>query len=389
MGPEARDWEDWMTRRRILVCLDSLAAGGAERQTVQLVRGLNRERFKVQVVCLHGPRMHQSRHFVGDLQADAFVVRELDRYWNRSELIPSLFAIRRCIQDFQPDLVHSVSHHCNHLTRFVRLLAGHRFRLLTAIRTDYNTRQLRNERLEQWLSTAIVCNSPSMEVKLRESAGIGAKRLSYIPNGLDVKRFSENPDPGLRSRLAPGIRRVGVMLARITEQKSPDLLAKAVGELRRRGQLPEDVRLWIVGEQESAEVQMRLEKVIQQHDLKNCIQQFPPTQQPEAYLHAADFSILASLWEGTPNSVLESLAAGKPALVSKGANACGLIQPGREGWEVRTGDTEDLADRLREILQLPDPTIAAMKEPCQQKAREFDLPTMVCRYESLYEDLLR
>lgn len=377
-----------MTVQRILVCLDSLAAGGAERQTVELVKRLDRRQFLPRVVTLHGPRMNQSRHFVPELLEAGIEVTELDRRWERSELLGSLWAIRRCLRDFRPHLVHSVSHHCNHLTRFARLFSGHSFRLLTAIRTEYDTRQLRNERLEQRLSTFVVCNSPSMAEKLSRAAGIPSRRLRYIPNGLDVARFATSPDPGLRTRTAPGKRRIGLMLARITEQKAPDLLAEAVADLQRRGRLPADVEFWIVGERESLEVQARLDAAVHSGDVKSWVRQFPPTSQPAAFLHAADFSLLASRWEGTPNSVLESLAAGRPALVSEGANTSGLIRSEVEGWIVPTGDAGALSRAIEKVLNLPQEVLEGMAEACRRRAGEFNMTTMVRRYEELYRELL-
>lgn len=377
-----------MTVQRILVCLDSLAAGGAERQTVELVKRLDRRQFLPRVVSLHGPQSGQSRHFVPELQAAGIEVTELDRRWQRSELPGSLWAIRRCIRDFRPHLVHSVSHHCNHLTRFARLCSGHSFRLLTAIRTEYDARQLRNEGLEQRLSSFVVCNSPSMAEKLNSVAGIPRHRLRYIPNGLDVVRFATNPDPGLRDRTAPGRRRIGLMLARITEQKAPDLLAGAVADLRRRGALPPGVEFWIVGERESAEVQTRLDDAVRAGGVEEWVRQFPATTQPAAVLHAADFSVLASRWEGTPNSVLESLAAGRPALVSEGANTSGLIRPAVEGWIVPTGDVAALSRGIEQVLAMPPEALLGMAEACRRRAAEFDMPTMVRRYEELYRELL-
>lgn len=377
-----------MKPARILVFIDSLAAGGAERQTVELVTRLDRSRFLPAVVSLHGPRMHQSRHFVQRLLDSGITVVELDRRWSPSELPSSLLGILRCLREFRPDLVHSVSHHCNHLTRVARLLWPGRFRLLTAIRTAYDARQLRNERLEQWLSSFVVCNSPDMAVKLRSSVGVRDSRLRYIPNGLDTARFGSNPDPGLRSRLAPGVERVGVMLARITHQKSPDLLARAVGRLEWAGLFRPGHQIWIVGEPECPIVQSRLDDAIKGGGLDGRIRIFPQTLDPAAFLHAADFSVLASLWEGTPNAALESLAAGKPVLISEKANASGLIRDAIEGWSVPTGDEEALAEKLRSVLDMPLSNIRAMATACRSKAAEFDMPLMVRRYEELYTSML-
>ena len=377
-----------MKPARILVFIDSLAAGGAERQTVELVTRLDRTRFLPRVVSLHGPRMNQSRHFVQRLLDSGIEVVELDRRWSASEIPSSVLGVLRCIRSFGPDLVHSVSHHCNHLTRFTRLLLPGRFRLLTAIRTAYNSRQIRNERLEQRLSSFIVCNSPDMELRLRKEAGIGESRLGYIPNGLDTARFASNPDPGLRSRLAPDAERVGVMLARITLQKSPDLLARAVARLRQEGSLNPRHQIWIVGEPECLLVQSRLDAAIRGSGLEGQVRVFPQTKDPAAFLHAAEFTVLASLWEGTPNAALESLAAGKPVLISDKANASGLIRDSLEGWTVATGDEAALAGRLRSVLSLSRTNLGSMASACRSRASEFDMSLMIRRYEELYSRLL-
>ena len=377
-----------MNPLRLLVCIDSLAAGGAQRQTVQLLTRLDRSRFEPRVVSLHGSRMSLSRHFVPDLEAAGLPVRELDRRWHWSELPGSLRDLQRERRAFRPHLIHSISHHCNHLTRALRLLPGPPFRLLTAIRTEYNRRQLRNERLEQWLSDRVVCNSPAMEVRLREQARIPPARLRYIPNGLDVSQFATSPDPGLRERLSPGQRRVGLMMARITEQKAPHLLPEALGLLRLQGRLPSDVVFWIVGEPDSPVVMERLTASIRRHDLERQVLVLPPSSGPAAFYHAADFTVLTSLWEGTPNVVLESLAAGRPALISEAANACGLIRASTEGWVVANADGSALADALASILSLDDRALEHFGPACRARASEFGLPAMVSRYAALYEELV-
>jgi glycosyltransferase involved in cell wall biosynthesis len=116
---------------------------------------------------------------------------------------------------------------------------------------------------------------------------------------------------------------------------------------------------------------------------------FPATPQPAAFLHASDFTVLASLWEGTPNSVLESLAVGKPALVSVAANESGLIKPGVTGWEVATGDVSSLALGLERALRLSDDHLAAMAPACRVRAADFAMPTMIACYESLYDELVQ
>jgi len=355
---------------------------------VELITRLPRDRYEPHVLCLHGARTGVSRHFGPDLERAGVPVTDLDLRWTPEEAAVGILRIIRCVWRLRPALVHSVNHHANHLTRLARPFLPLRTRLITAVRTDYTRRQLFYERCEQRLAHRIVCNSPHMERKLRERAGVPNPKLVCIPNGIDVARFAANPDPGLRARLAPGARRLAVMMARITEQKSPHLLAHALATLKARGALDPTTQVWVVGERDSRSVQQQLDAAIESGKLTGTLFQHPPTEAPEAFYHAADFTILASLWEGLPNAVLESFAAGRPALVSEAANASGLVEDGVTGWVVRTGDVAHLAERLAEILALPDAAWIVLQAACRRRAGDFSMEAMVRRYEALYDETL-
>lgn len=372
----------------ILYCTDSLAAGGAERQTVELITRLDRREFAPRVFCLHGGERGDEPHFVETLRR-ADVPVELGRLpWRAGNIPRSLLRIVGVVRRHRPAVVHAISHHCNHLVRLGRWLMPRRVRVLTAIRTDYSPRQLFYERLEHRFSDCVVTNNPQMLVKLREQARIPATRLIHIPNGLNLERFAANSDPGLRVRLAPAARRLGVMMARITLQKSPYLLADAVGFLKAQGRLPQDVQFWLVGEADGSDQLSRLNESIRRHGLESQCRQFEATAQPEAFYHAADFTVLASLWEGVPNAVLESFAAGRPAIVSEAANACGLVRHGVTGWVVPTSNVEELARAIAHALSLSAAELESMGAACREQAAQFRMELMVQRYQRLYRALV-
>jgi glycosyltransferase involved in cell wall biosynthesis len=371
----------------VLFCVDTLSAGGAERQTVELVTRLRQTRFEPRLVCLHAARSGHSLHFAPDLERARVPWHGYDLRWSPSGVLAGWARLIAEVWRVRPVILHAVNHHSNHLARLGRPLMPPRLRLLTAVRTEYQTRQLLYERLEHWVAQRIVCNSPHLERQLRERSRIPAQKLVCIPNGIDCERFGRNPDPGLRTRLAPGATCVIAMLGRITRQKSPHLLAQALGRLRRQEELPAGLKVLIAGEHESDEVQAQLDEAIRRDGLGDLVRQLPPTAQPEALLHAADLTVLASLWEGLPNAVLESLAAGRPVLVSAAANAAGVIEEGITGWVTRTEDVPHLAARLGEILRLSPAQREAMRPACRRRAESFGMARMVQRYEDLYAEL--
>ena len=374
--------------RRILYCLDTLGAGGVERQTVALITRLDRRQYAPAVLCLHAGRQGSTLHFLPELQRAGVPVEILDLRWRPLEIVTGLARVIPAVRRIRPAIVHAVNHHGNHLLRLARPFLPPSLRLITAVRTDYNARQLWYERVLHYAARRVVCNSPHLEVKLRERSRIPARKLRYIPNGLDCARFATNPDPGWRARHAPDARRVVAMLGRITLQKSPHLLAEALGRLKQRNELPPGLRVVIAGDPESARIQQQLDDAVTRHGLGSVITQLPATSQAEAIYHAADFTVLASLWEGLPNVVIESLAAGRPALVSEAANAAGVVTEGVTGWVTRTNDVPALAQRLGEVLRLADADLAGMREACQRRATDFSMERMVARYHDLYAELL-
>lgn len=70
---------------------------------------------------------------------------------------------------------------------------------------------------------------------------------------------------------------------------------------------------------------------------------------------ASDVSVLLTDFEGTPLSVLESLACGTPVIVSDVADHRFIITEGKDGYIVNNSDPDQLiADRINSVLSSPD-----------------------------------
>ncbi len=373
---------------RILYCTDFLMSGGVERQITELVTRLDRTRFEPHLICLYGPKAGRSLHFLSRIEAANVPVHLLDLGWGAKDKLRGWQALTRLSWQIRPQIFHAVNYHSNLLSRLARLLMPPRLKLIGAVRTEYTSKQLGYEQLSWRLCATIVCNSPHLQRQLTEQAKVPMSRVLMIPNGVDTERFSQNPQSDLRQTIAPDARRVLVMPGRITRQKSQHLLAQAVGLLKERQQLPADLRVILVGEHEDAAIQAEIDSAIERYQLQDVIHQFGQTDCPEAYYHAGDVTVLASLWEGMPNVALESLAAGRPVIISEAANAAEVIVQNETGWVVKTGDVESLAEILHDVLHLPDCTLVAMQHNCLNRAADFSMARMVNAYENLYAHLI-
>src|SRR4029077_6144931 len=72
------------------------------------------------------------------------------------------------------------------------------------------------------------------------------------------------------------------------------------------------------------------------------------------FYDASDALLLPSVNEGTPVSVIEALAAERPAVATRVGGTPDVIRDGVDGYLVDVGDADELADRLARLAADPD-----------------------------------
>ena len=368
---------------RILYVTDSLIAGGIESQLIELLTRLDRTRFEAHVVCLYGPRA-RSTHFAPHLKSAGIPLHMLDLDWGAGDKANGVRQIIRIARALRPDIIQAENYHANLLTRLARPYL-HPTKLIGTIRGVHTPKQLLYDRLSHRFCTKIVASAPHLKRLLVSQAHVPAEKVIVIPNSIDVERFSKARENMFRQQIAPGARRVFVSVGRISKQKTMHLIAEALGLLKRQNRLPSDTKVFIVGSVQDAPMQVLLEEVIRREEVSAYLVQCEATDTPEEYYHACDASILFSRDEGIPIVMLESLAAGRPIIASEEANAAEVVEHGVTGWVVPTGDTPALAERLHQVITLPDAELVHMRAACVQRAQHYSVEELVRRYVSLYE----
>lgn len=372
---------------RILYVADSLMAGGIESQLVALALGLDRTRFEPHVLSLYGPHA-RDLHYAPALSTAGIPLYLPDLGWSARDKLRGIVSIARAVRTIRPQIIQAEGYHANLLTRLAWPLLPRSARLLGTLRGVHTAKQMWYERLSAWMCARMVANAPHLAADLNKRGRVHSEKIVCIPNGIDIEYFAHpQHDPHLRARIAPGAHRVFVSLGRISFEKNMHWLAEAAGRLKQRGELPADTRLFIVGPPHHQPAQELLSGVIARHGLQETVLQQPATEHPEDYYAAADAVILFSPSEGMPNVPLEAMAAGKPVVISEGANAAQIVAHGRTGWVVPTGDTVALAETLRHIIELPDGALGVMADACRAQAREYSTAKLVERYSGLYEAL--
>jgi len=90
------------------------------------------------------------------------------------------------------------------------------------------------------------------------------------------------------------------------------------------------------------------------------------------FYERADVFALPSWSEGSPNVVLEAMAAGLPVLATRVGGTPDLVSDGQTGYLVEAGDEDALVERLRQLIRNRD-LRERMAAAGREKVKEFSV----------------
>jgi len=108
---------------------------------------------------------------------------------------------------------------------------------------------------------------------------------------------------------------------------------------------------------------------------------------PWSLMRRASLFVLPSRWEGFGNVVIEALACGAPVVVSDCSyGPKEIIRNGVDGLVFPVDDVKETTRAIDRVLG--DSALAArLTAAGKARARDFDVPVIVRRYEALFEEL--
>lgn len=196
---------------------------------------------------------------------------------------------------------------------------------------DWLVRRMRDE-FDQ-ASHVVCCSELARETMVRN--GVAADKIVVHKLGVNLSEFSPKP-AGTR---APGPTRL-LFVGAMTPLKGLHYLLEAFARL------DGDTELWLVGA-------LPTDPVLKQM-LARCMQRtarvkvIGPVAQAELNLlyHQCDVFVLPSLSDGWGMVVSQALACRLPVVVSDMTGAKQLVTPGENGYIVKSGEVQDLAEKL-------------------------------------------
>jgi glycosyltransferase involved in cell wall biosynthesis len=102
-----------------------------------------------------------------------------------------------------------------------------------------------------------------------------------------------------------------------------------------------------------------------------------------ATLSAFDLSVFPSLWEGTPLTAFEALAAGKPIVATDADGLLDILRDGHDARIVPKRDARALADQIVALMDAPEER-ARLSANARVTGLDYDISTFVRKMERLY-----
>jgi glycosyltransferase involved in cell wall biosynthesis len=234
--------------------------------------------------------------------------------------------------------------------------------------------------LERWGSALMLLNE-GMMAEARE-AGISPGKMVWMPNPVDCEEFrplaGEEERRQLKARLGMEADQLYVVfVGRLSPEKE---LGSLLGGMKILAGRMAGVRLLIVGDGPQREM---LEQRVKEEGLAVDFAGRQPMNRVREYMQAADVFALVSRLEGFPCSLVEAMACGLPALVSRIPANEQLIEEGKEGHFFEVRDEEQLALGLERMLQNKAASWAMGQAGRERVRSNFDYLSTARRYEEL------
>ena len=227
---------------------------------------------------------------------------------------------------------------------------------------------------------AVICNSRMVRDEVAAAFRVAPEKLHVIYNGIDLEHF--HPRERERSRAATraelGVAEgetVFLFVGSGFARKGLDAAIAALALCARK-----DFRLVVAGRDRQA---ARFAGRARAAGLSGRVQFLGGREDVRPLYAAADCFILPTRYDPFPNTALEALAMGLPAIVGRRCGAAEVLEPGRSGWVCDPADAAGLAGLMRNAAREG----AGMARAARDCAENFGIEKMAAELVALYSGL--
>lgn len=270
----------------------------------------------------------------------------------------------------KPNVYGSIAAHSNHVP-VINNVSG----LGTAfIRETWLTRVVR------WLywaafkrsRTVFFQNKDDRDLFIHQGLVIREKALLLPGSGVDLNYFQPRAGPARKAGF------VFLLVARLLLDKGVREFVEGARLVRR--EVP-STRFQLLGPVDAQNQTAIDQKTIDDWCAEHIVEYLGATDDVRPFVAEADCVVLPSYREGTPRSLLEGAAMGKPLIATDVPGCREVVDDGVNGFLCCLRDSQSLAEQMLQMVRLPDEARVAMGRASRVKAeREFDEQIVIKRY---------
>jgi glycosyltransferase involved in cell wall biosynthesis len=340
-----------------------------------------------------------SLHILQEYGIEPLIIEEMQRIPNIQSDAKAYKRIKKIIEEFKPDIVHTHAAKAGALGRraaiackvpvIVHTYHGHVFhsyfgKVKTSIYKHIEKR-LANK------STGIVAISDLQKKELSEEHKIAkSDKIKVIPLGFDLGKFQENIEQKRKNtRLKYNLKNNEVAIAiigRLAPIKDHAFFLNVVENLLQKG--IENAKFFVVGDGEiSEEVCQRIDQINEKFPNKIIFTSW--IKEIDAFNPGMDIICLTSKNEGTPVSLIEAQACNVPVVTTDVGGVRDIILEGETGFIIPKGNLEHFSEKLGLLIKNDEIRKKMSVRGWGFVKEKFHYTRLVKDMENYYKDLLQ
>ena len=358
---------------KIVLLIDGLGFGGAQRQIVNLAVELKRSGHEIEFLCYNG----ENKFYLPLLEGAGITPIVVE---NRNA-VERLLKIRRAVKRLSPEVLISF------LTTpsFCAAVASagrHRWKHIASERNaKESTFTSRKGRIMRGViakfTDVIACNSMCGATLWEKHYPATKDKLTTIYNIIDVPEQECSFSTDGKCRM--------VVAARYERVKNLDGMLRAVKLLTPEER--EKLEIHWYGKMDSSEetrsVVAQGKEYVSENGLDSCVHLHPATDKIYPIMADADYVGLFSYIEGLPNAIIEGMTLRKPVIMSTVSDYAVLVDESN-GFTCDPSFDESIAEALRRAISTTAEQRARMGESsCERIGRICSREAVVAQWEAL------
>ena len=356
--------------RKVVICVPSLATGGAERFAVDLALAVDKRRFEVVLAIT---RTNVESFLKQLLEQNGIQIVDL-----AAKDYPTMLRKQiRFLKKERPDVVHAQTGSILHMMLACKI-CNVPIRLYTVHNEAnllYGTSKIKKEIYKMGFSffnfkPIAIC--PTVKQTIIDDMGVSESRITVVNNGVDIKRFV--PDQATHDDEVIRIISVGTLYW-IKNQLMTIRVVVALHEFGYK------VEMTLLGDGEDRE---KIKNAIKANNADSYIFTQGSKKDVEDYLKKSDIYVSASKTEGLPLSILEAMACGLPVVATDAGGTRDIVKDGINGFLIEVDNEVEMKEALQQLINNKQ-----LRKVCSAKSREiaeqWSVEKCTQGYEMLYE----